>query len=156
METAKRMPRAKGTSLKSSLYANAMVVAAATGLVMCLVTAVVLVILAPLNTQAGGMVISLIVSIAAMFGSCLNTAYNFEFGSSRGSADKQSQLSSITAKIVDHSVALGPVQGAVAAPDPPPSPAPAGPQPAPAGPQPAPAGPQPAPAGPQPAPPGNN
>lgn len=64
--------------------ADVMVISAAIGLVACLYT---------LTRYAGtlpGEAVGIISTIAGIFGSCLKDAYAFEFGSSRGSKEKDS------------------------------------------------------------------
>lgn len=72
---------------RSNLRADIMVVSAACGLIGCLVTITLYRINLP------GEAVSIISTIAGIFGSCLKDAYAFEFGSSRGSKLKDSKLS---------------------------------------------------------------
>lgn len=66
--------------------ADIMVLAAAGGLVCCLVT------LAFFRHNLGGEAIGIISTVSGIFGSCLKDAYAFEFGSSRENASKDSML----------------------------------------------------------------
>jgi hypothetical protein len=59
-----------------------MVIAAALGLIACLCS------LSYFHHQLPGEAVGIISTIAGIFGSCLKDAYSFEFGSSRGSKDK--------------------------------------------------------------------
>lgn len=62
--------------------ADVMVCAAAFGLVMCLVS------LGCYSDDLPGEAVGIISTIAGIFGACLKDAYAFEFGSSRGSKEK--------------------------------------------------------------------
>lgn len=69
---------------RRNVRADVMVLSAAVGLVTCLWT---------LTHYAGhlpGEAVGIISTIAGIFGSCLKDAYTFEFGSSRGSREKDS------------------------------------------------------------------
>lgn len=69
---------------RRNVRADIMVLSAAIGLVTCLWT---------LTCYAGtlpGEAVGIISTIAGIFGSCLKDAYTFEFGSSRGSREKDS------------------------------------------------------------------
>lgn len=70
------------TSGRSNTRADMMVISAAAGLVGCLVS------LAYFKDWLPGEAIGIISTIAGIFGSCLKDAYSFEFGSSRGSKEK--------------------------------------------------------------------
>ena len=67
---------------KSNTRADIMVVAAAVGLLSCLIS------LALFRSNLPGEAVGIISTIAGIFGSCLKDAYSFEFGSSRGSKVK--------------------------------------------------------------------
>jgi hypothetical protein len=67
---------------------NVMVVGAALGLVFCLL------ILTSYKRDLPGEVVGIISTISGIFGACLKDAYSFEFGSSRGSKDKDDKISS--------------------------------------------------------------
>jgi hypothetical protein len=67
---------------RKNMRADIMVIAAAIGLFICL-TAIVL-----YRNDLPGEAVGIISTIAGIFGSCLKDAYNFEFGSSRGSKEK--------------------------------------------------------------------
>lgn len=66
--------------------ANLMVAIDAIGLIACLV------VLGLYRQSISGEVATLISTIASIFGLCLRDAHQFEFGSSRGSRDKDAQL----------------------------------------------------------------
>lgn len=69
---------------RKNTRADVMVLSAALGLITCLATLV---------NYAGslpGEAVGIISTIAGIFGSCLKDAYTFEFGSSRGSREKDS------------------------------------------------------------------
>ncbi|MDR0555401.1 MAG: hypothetical protein LBG20_00070 [Holosporaceae bacterium] len=67
---------------------NIMVIGAALGLICCLL------ILTSYRGDLPGEVVGIISTIAGIFGACLKDAYSFEFGSSRGSKDKDDRISS--------------------------------------------------------------
>lgn len=66
--------------------ADVMVIAAAVGMIMCLAS------LAYFKDHLPGEAVGIISTIAGIFGACLKDAYAFEFGSSRGSKDKDSTV----------------------------------------------------------------
>ncbi|GHS90772.1 hypothetical protein AGMMS49949_00160 [Alphaproteobacteria bacterium] len=68
--------------------ADLMVIAAAAGLVMCLLS------LAFYSEVLPGEAVGIISTIAGIFGGCLKDAFAFEFGSSRGSKMKDSTVAS--------------------------------------------------------------
>lgn len=72
---------------RSNLRADIMVIAAAFGLITCLVTITLY------RVNLSGEAVGIISTIAGIFGSCLKDAYAFEFGSSRGSKIKDGNLS---------------------------------------------------------------
>jgi hypothetical protein len=72
--------------------ADIMVVSAAFGLIICLV------IITIYQDRLPGEAVGIISTIAGIFGSCLKDAYNFEFGSSRGSKEKDLTVASILNK----------------------------------------------------------
>ncbi len=76
---------------KYNVRADVMVLAAAAGLLACLVA------LAHYKSELPGEAVGIISTIAGIFGSCLKDAYSFEFGSSRGSKSKD--MSAILGKI---------------------------------------------------------
>lgn len=63
-----------------------MVVGAAVGLAFCLI------ILTTYKGDLPGEVVGIISTVAGMFGACLKDAYSFEFGSSRGSKEKDDRI----------------------------------------------------------------
>lgn len=65
-----------------NIRADVMVVSAALGLILCLGS------LAMFSGELPGEAVGIISTIAGIFGSCLKDAYAFEFGSSRGSKEK--------------------------------------------------------------------
>ncbi|MDR0678506.1 MAG: hypothetical protein LBF44_03150 [Holosporaceae bacterium] len=67
---------------------NIMVIGAALGLVFCLL------MLTSYKGDLPGEVVGIISTISGIFGACLKDAYSFEFGSSRGSKDKDDKISS--------------------------------------------------------------
>ncbi|MDR3179426.1 MAG: hypothetical protein LBT70_00820 [Holosporaceae bacterium] len=67
---------------------NIMVIGAALGLVFCLL------MLISYKGDLPGEVVGIVSTIAGIFGACLKDAYSFEFGSSRGSKDKDDKISS--------------------------------------------------------------
>ena len=66
---------------------NIMIACAAAGLVLCVM------ILASYKGSLPGEVVGIISTVSGIFGSCLKDAYSFEFGSSRGSKDKDDKIS---------------------------------------------------------------
>ncbi len=69
---------------RRNVRADIMVLSAAVGLITCLYT------LASYAGSLPGEAVGIISTVAGIFGSCLKDAYTFEFGSSRGSRDKDS------------------------------------------------------------------
>jgi hypothetical protein len=112
---------ASARAVQSSRRGDLMVAGAAVGLVVCLLACVALAITRVLNDQTGGLVMGLLASIAGYFGLSLRDAYSYEFGSSRSSQDKQTQLGDLTAGLMDRLQATAPPN---APPSPPPAPAP--------------------------------
>ena len=78
---------------KRNLRADIMVLAAALGLVLCLT------LIAWFRKDIPGEIIGIISTVAGIFGSCLKDAYSFEFGSSRGSKEKDQTVASILSKL---------------------------------------------------------
>lgn len=72
--------------------ADIMVIAAALGLIICLA------VIGLFQEKLPGEAVGIISTIAGIFGSCLKDAYNFEFGSSRGSKEKDLTVASIIHK----------------------------------------------------------
>lgn len=64
-----------------------MVICAVFGLLVCLV------LLTVCKGNLSGEVIGIVSTISGIFGACLKDAYSFEFGSSRGSREKDERLS---------------------------------------------------------------
>ncbi|HJW23791.1 MAG TPA: hypothetical protein VJ576_02745 [Rhodocyclaceae bacterium] len=73
----------------SNLRADVMVAAAAVGLVCCLA------VLVFFRKEIPGEAVGIISTIAGIFGACLRDAFQFEFGSSRGSRDKDALIAGI-------------------------------------------------------------
>ncbi len=73
--------------------ADVMVIAAAVGMIMCLAS------LAYFANHLPGEAVGIISTIAGIFGACLKDAYAFEFGSSRGSKDKDTTVASILSRL---------------------------------------------------------
>lgn len=69
--------------------ADVMVICAALGLIFCLVS------LAYYSVELPGEAVGIISTIAGIFGACLKDAYAFEFGSSRGSKEKDSTVAAL-------------------------------------------------------------
>lgn len=78
--------RARDVALRQAGFANKradwMVIGDVIGLVACLV------VLAVFRKEIPGEVVSLLSTVASIFGLCLRDAHQFEFGSSRGSKEK--------------------------------------------------------------------
>lgn len=72
--------------------ADIMVAVDAIGLVVCLV------VLAFYRSNLPGEAVTLISTIAGIFGLCLRDAHQYEFGSSRGSAIKSQELSALASR----------------------------------------------------------
>lgn len=88
-ESARLRDVALAQAGRSNLRADIMVISAALGLVICLIT------ITFFRTTLPGEAIGIISTIAGIFGSCLKDAYAFEFGSSRGSKLKDNKLSAM-------------------------------------------------------------
>lgn len=69
--------------------ADIMVAAAALGLICCLLTLIFF------RKEIPGEAVGIISTIGGIFGACLRDAFQFEFGSSRGSRDKDALLAGI-------------------------------------------------------------
>jgi hypothetical protein len=74
---------------RSNIRADVMVIAAATGLILCLAS------LAYFSEALPGEAVGIISTIAGIFGACLKDAYTFEFGSSRGSKEKDNAVAAM-------------------------------------------------------------
>lgn len=72
--------------------ADAMVGGAVIGLIACLL------VLAFFKDRVPGEVVGIVSTIAGIFGACLRDAFQFEFGSSRGSREKDVALSRLTGR----------------------------------------------------------
>jgi hypothetical protein len=77
---------------KRNKRADVMVISAAVGLIICLGSICIY------QKDLPGEVVGIISTIAGIFGSCLKDAYNFEFGSSRGSKEKDQTVANILNK----------------------------------------------------------
>jgi hypothetical protein len=88
----RRDARARDVALHQAGYRNTradmMVIADVVGLIACLV------VLAMFRQEIPGEVAALLTTIASLFGLCLRDAHQFEFGSSRGSREKDGILAS--------------------------------------------------------------
>ena len=71
---------------RMNIRADIMVIAAAIGLILCLAS------LSLYGDGLPGEAVGIISTIAGIFGACLKDAYGFEFGSSRGSKEKDSTV----------------------------------------------------------------
>lgn len=80
---------------QSNRRADLMVLAAAVGLLMCLLS------LAFYSEVLPGEAVGIISTVAGIFGGCLKDAFAFEFGSSRGSKAKDSTVASILDRLKD-------------------------------------------------------
>jgi len=84
--------RARDVAMRQAGYANRradlMVIADVIGLIACLV------VLALFRKDIPGEVAALLSTIASLFGLCLRDAHQFEFGSSRGSREKDQLMGS--------------------------------------------------------------
>ncbi|MDR1034964.1 MAG: hypothetical protein LBL32_03470 [Holosporales bacterium] len=78
---------------RRNIRADVMVISAALGLIICLATIVVY------RKSLPGEAVGIISTVAGIFGACLKDAYNFEFGSSRGSKEKDQTVASILNRI---------------------------------------------------------
>ena len=74
---------------RSNVRADVMVIAAAVGLILCLAS------LACFSEALPGEAIGIISTISGIFGACLKDAYTFEFGSSRGSKEKDDTVAAL-------------------------------------------------------------
>jgi hypothetical protein len=75
-----------------NIRADIMVISAALGLVFCLCS------LAYYSTELPGEAVGIISTIAGIFGACLKDSYAFEFGSSRGSKEKDFAMATMLEK----------------------------------------------------------
>lgn len=73
--------------------ADIMVIAAVVGLFSCLI------FLTLFSRTLPGEMIGIVSTVAGIFGACLKDAYAFEFGSSRGSREKDTAMTAILQKI---------------------------------------------------------
>lgn len=79
------------TTGSTNTRADIMVIGAVLGLISCLLVLILF------RKDIPGEVVGIISTIAGIFGACLKDAFSFEFGSSRGSKDKDAVLASINA-----------------------------------------------------------
>lgn len=91
-ESARNRDIAIINSGRHNKRADIMVIAAALGLIICLA------VIGLFEKNLPGEAVGIISTIAGIFGSCLKDAYNFEFGSSRGSKEKDMTVASIINK----------------------------------------------------------
>lgn len=78
---------------RSNVRADVMVVSAAIGLILCLGS------LAYFSPDLPGEAVGIISTIAGIFGACLKDAYTFEFGSSRGSKEKDDTVATLMERL---------------------------------------------------------
>lgn len=71
---------------RNNRRADVMIIGAVVGLLACLF------VLVRFQGQVPGEVVGIVSTVAGLFGACLRDAFQFEFGSSRGSADKSELL----------------------------------------------------------------
>jgi hypothetical protein len=88
-QDARRRDMAFLKTSKGNVRADLMVVSAALGLMLCLG------FLALYSDKLPGEAIGILSTVAGIFGACLKDAYSFEFGSSRGSKEKDSALKTL-------------------------------------------------------------
>ena len=69
-----------------NVRADVMIIGAVVGLLACLI------VLVQFQDQVPGEVVGIVSTIAGLFGACLRDAFQYEFGSSRGSADKSALI----------------------------------------------------------------
>lgn len=94
--TDRQSARARDVELRragdKNRRADVMVVGAVVGLISCLA------VLIFFRKDIPGEAVGIISTIAGIFGSCLKDAYGFEFGSSRGSKEKDELFSDLVSK----------------------------------------------------------
>ena len=81
-QNARARDIALATAGRQNIRADIMVIAAASGLCLCLGS------LVAYQNHLPGEAVGIISTVAGIFGACLKDAYAFEFGSSRGSKNK--------------------------------------------------------------------
>ena len=91
-ESARKRDMAIINSGRRNKRADIMVLSAAAGLILCLLSITLY------QKNLPGEAVGIISTIAGIFGACLKDAYNFEFGSSRGSKEKDQTVASILNK----------------------------------------------------------
>lgn len=74
----------------SNTRADVMVVGAVLGLIACLA------VLCAFRKEIPGEAVGIVSTIAGIFGACLRDAYQFEFGSSRSSRDKDNTIANLS------------------------------------------------------------
>jgi hypothetical protein len=77
---------------RTNMRADLMVLGAVAGLIACLV------VLVAFRAQVPGEVVGIVSTVAGIFGACLRDAFQFEFGSSRGSKDSGEALRQIATR----------------------------------------------------------
>lgn len=85
-QDARRRDVALVNAGRHNVRADVMVIGAVLGLIACLVS------LVAFRAGMPGEVVGIISTVAGIFGACLRDAFQFEFGSSRGSRDKDELL----------------------------------------------------------------
>lgn len=79
---------------RTNRRADVMVLGAVVGLLACLV------VLVKFQGQVPGEVVGIVSTVAGLFGACLRDAFQFEFGTSRGSMAKGDQQAELMADLV--------------------------------------------------------
>lgn len=107
-ESARARDIALRASGGSNTRANVLAFIAFAGLILCLCTAIFLSMhTKDLDGQTGGLIIGIVVAIAGTFSAAIGAIYNFEFGSSRGSANKEGRLNDLAKAAVESGAARG-------------------------------------------------
>lgn len=91
-ENARNRDIAFVNSGRRNKRADIMVISAAMGLIICLLSIIFF------QEKLPGEAVGIISTVAGIFGSCLKDAFNFEFGSSRGSKEKDITVASFLNK----------------------------------------------------------